>query len=386
MPAIKQVNYFNSGSQPLALKVIMWNLLLELETRTPILQRSTTAGVFPQGTNRFPIPIPNNIIVYDINAPTVQDLQPNAVEGQINKYASVRIGASSLATDYSMAELLDSHLKPAVSAIASKIEDDAVAVMCQTPIQYATKVSTEFSFQDMITGMNAMEKMGYSQEAHPMYCTLSTAHMSLMNSANILGFANAQTQEALRTGSIGQTLGFEVTRSHNIPVKTKGTTVIPTWTASNLYGSILTKGSTFLVIYNANNTTLVNGDSIYVPKSDSWHTITNVTSPTTGYRGLTINPPLQDDLVLNDVVMVQDYGGNRSLFYSKTSLVYATMVPPVVDQGYGGGIMSTVSDPKTGLSLRLREYMDPDSAKKILALDVFYGIVAVQPAIQIIGG
>jgi hypothetical protein len=382
----KFINYFNNNLSPLALKEILYNLLLEMVTHTPIIQRSTHVGPLPQGTNKFSIPVPNNPIVQTTFGGPPQDLLANTIEGVIDNYSQVSLASSSILTDIPMQQLLDFHLKPAVRALALNIETKASEMLGRSPYQYSTISPTSFAFGDVINGMTALNSLGFDSSTHPLYFTLSLGHAkTFLELDRVTGHTSLLTQEALRTGAIGQTLGFEFTRSNSIPIKTKGNVTTSLWTISNLYSGGLTAGSSTVTLYSTTNTTPVVGDSIYIPLANSWHYIKTVTSPAASYRTVTIDPPLQSNSLLNDSVQVLDYGGNRSYAYTKTSLVFASMVPPVVGQEYGGGLMSTITDPGTGLSLRMGEYYDNSTGKKVLRFDVHFGMVLVQPSIQIIG-
>lgn len=392
----KFTNYFPVDG--LRLSKLLEDGLWLLESNLHIAGRVWRDALLPSGTDEIRIPLPNKPVVTDISNETPQTLVPNALSFKINKAKRVQLCTTAVAASLPYEKLLALHVRPAMVALAEEVEKDVIAALGMSPFMVPTQTTTGIAFRDLTNCIAKMSDLGYSAPMHQLHFTLSTPHRAAFSDLpQITSESGHLTHLALMTGAIGQTMGVQVSSSPYIPPITGlAANSSGVLTLTNVaYAPV--PGTSKITVYSTTLLpNLIVGTSIYVPRTDSWHTVTGLSAvnvPTTYYRELTVYPPVQERTnpavpwATTDSFLYYTYVGQRSFLYNPHSVLTAYQALEPFPSSLGGGDMQTIISPANNLSLRLIQTYEPRQARRCLYIEILYGVSPGNAGtVQLVGG
>ena len=302
-----------------------------------------------------------------------QNVEASGIEMRLDYWKEVKFSLTDKELTFTGEEIIKEHIRPAVYALSKDIDSklnglaefvpwfvDAQAV---TSIDDLTGVS-----QVMFENRVPMDDGNLSLEVGS---TLRAGFQKLFSSNNLAG---AASQEVLKTGHIGNWLGFELFGNQNVGAHVKGTCSV---TALAVNGAFA-KGATVINLDAAAVTgTLALGDSFAIAGDAQRYVVVNsapVTASGNAFTGVQVYPPLAQAVADNAVVTVSLMNFTNSVAFHTNA--FALGMAPLSDIGeqLGNARVASVVDPKSGLAMRSRIWYAPDASAVKVALDVLYAV------------
>jgi hypothetical protein len=172
---------------------------------------------------------------------------------------------------------------------------------------------------------------------------------------------------------------------------TSGTVVSAETDVAGTVNGAHSKGGTTLAVEDFSLVeTFAEGDSIVIAGNTQRYVITADATLAAGAGTLSIAPPLVQDYADTTVVNAETIGAANyadryyaNLLFHKNAFAFATA--PLPETGHGAGArMATITDPRTGLSLRIRFAYDDAPAKVLVTLDILYGVKCLDPNLAVV--
>jgi len=302
-----------------------------------------------------------------------QNVEASGIEMRLDYWKEVKFSLTDKELTFTGEEIIKEHIRPAVYALSKDIDSklnglaefvpwfvDAQAV---TSIDDLTGVS-----QVMFENRVPMDDGNLSLEVGS---TLRAGFQKLFSSNNLAG---AASQEVLRTGHIGNWLGFELFGNQNVGAHVKGTCSVAALAVNGAFA----KGATSINLDAAAVTgTLALGDSFAITGDAQRYVVVNstgVTASGNAFTGVQIYPPLAQAVADNAVVTVSLMNYTNSVAFHTNA--FALGMAPLSDIGeqLGNARVASVVDPKSGLAMRSRIWYAPDASAVKVALDVLYAV------------
>jgi hypothetical protein len=174
--------------------------------------------------------------------------------------------------------------------------------------------------------------------------------------------------------------GFNLFSSQNRPTHTPGTMADPVGAITGAHAA----GVTSLTIGSVTaSSTVKAGDFVTITNVTQRYVITaDATASGGGSIVVSISPPLQVALAGAEVatIDVEATKVKNSLFFHSEYMAFAMgPLPEYADVLDKGATIATVSDPRTGLSVRTSYGWNQASKKMLFSVDVLYGIKVLNP-------
>ncbi len=176
------------------------------------------------------------------------------------------------------------------------------------------------------------------------------AETNLLLNTNILQADQSGSDDAIVKGSIGRKLGFDWSMDQNVTSYTPGTGWVTGWALSTVGGAV---GDTTLNILNATASgTIKIGDIFTVAGRAQQHVVTaNATASATVARLISFYPALLTAAATADAITVIGTAYVAHLAFHPNAIVWASR--PLGDVEVPGNLVQSMSDPQTGITLRL---------------------------------
>jgi len=320
---------------------------------------------------------PGTFIAQDAPS-TDQNIETSYVEMKLDQRKEVKFSLTDKELSFTGDQIITDHIRPAVYAIAKDIDTKLNSLAAYVPWYVDAQATTAI---DDLTGLSqvmfdnkvAMDD-GFLQLE--VGSTMRAGFQKLFASSNLAGQAS---QELLKTGHIGNWLGYEIFGNQNVSAHAKGTCS----TAALAINGALPKGSTLINIDAVAVTgTLLLGDTFSIAGDTQRYAVVNaaaVTAAANAFSGVQIYPPLAQAVADNAVVTMSLMNFTNNIAFHRNA--FALAMAPLSDVGeqLGNARVATVSDPKTKLAMRSRIWYAPDTSSVKVALDVLYGVKCLDP-------
>ena len=307
-----------------------------------------------------------------------QNIDTSYIEMKLDQWKEVKFSLTDKELSFTGDQIITDHIRPAVYAIAKDIDTKLNSLAAYVPWYVDAQATTAI---DDLTGLSqvmfdnkvAMDD-GFLQLE--VGSTMRAGFQKLFASSNLAGQAS---QELLKTGHIGNWLGYEIFGNQNVSAHAKGTCS----TAALAINGALPKGSTLINIDAVAVTgTLLLGDTFSIAGDTQRYAVVNaaaVTAAANAFSGVQIYPPLAQAVADNAVVTMSLMNFTNNIAFHRNA--FALAMAPLSDVGeqLGNARVATVSDPKTKLAMRSRIWYAPDTSSVKVALDVLYGVKCLDP-------
>ena len=323
---------------------------------------------------------------------TVQDLKTESLNLTLNQYYEVKFGVTDREIAQGGKRIIDEHMPSAVYAIASRINTDLAALCNSVPWSYSE--SSSFGTTDILAARKILRDNAGTAVDNP-----GMIHMAVDSAmeADLLGldvFKDASVQGVnpntpLMTGTLGTRWNTEFFPCAGLPEHTSGTVIAGSDQAGALTADVLKGATTIAVGSFASGETFKAGDSIVIAGSTQRYAIIEDVTLTGGAGTLSISPMAQQAYTSGDVVTAEKdsstvHAGSyyaNPLFHRNAFCIAFAPLPQDVDPNVS---MATVTDPQTGISIRVRKFYYDSTATNTLTFDVLYGVACLDPNLAVI--
>lgn len=304
----------------------------------------------------------------------------------------VDIGFTSADLKLNIDDFSNRYIKPAIATVANKIDYDGLQLYKEVYNQVGTPGTTPATLLPFLMGGVKMTNAGAPVDGQRYSCVNPLTEAVMVNAHTGLFNPNAAISEQYMKGKMGTAVGFEWNMDQNVAVHTHGTATAATTTTAD--GTL---GATTIAVATGTGTTFAVGDtfnfeavnavnpqnrmSVGLPQD---FVITAVAA-----NSISFQPPLNfsgqfqniDAKPLSgcDVTPVNTTASKQSpqsLLYHRNAFTLGTADLPLPG---GVDMAARVSDPETGLSIRMIRAYDIVSDLWPCRLDILYGWKTVYP-------
>jgi len=338
---------------------------------------------------------PSSLSVTTGGSSTVQDLSTNSIDITVDQWKQVRFGLTDKELAYTGDQIVQTHIQPAIYALANNIETALTGLYAYVPWSY--DIASTVTAADIIgTRKILRDQAGPLVDTDMVHfgidSTLEASFLGLgiFHQAYVTG--GAENQSALMHGHLGTRFGVEHFVQQTLTSHTSGTVVSATNDVAGVLAATGTIRATTISVSGLTGTeTLAAGDSFVIAGNSQRYVVTAAATLTGGANAsISIYPALKQQYASGVAVTFETISSTNyadkyyaNIMFHRNAFAFATA--PLSELGNGAGAnMKTVTDPRTGLSIRARLAYDDDSAKVVVTLDILYGVKCIEPNLAVI--
>lgn len=260
----------------------------------------------------------------------------------------------------------------AFRAIANEVENDLwVAAYKGASRAYGTAGTTPFGTANDFSDFANLRNILVTNGAPPFDLHLGLGHEAITNiqakQSSLFKANEAGSDELLRTGSIGNVLGFAIHESHPITTVTKGT-----GTSYQTNGSTLAVGATDIVVDTGSGTILA-GDIITAAGDTNKYVVNSALAS----NSLSIGRPGLRSTLADNVALTVGNNAVRNIGFHRNALHLVMRPPSVFDEGDLAASRTLVRDPISGLVFDVAVYIQYYQIS--IEVSAVWGVEAVMP-------
>lgn len=348
---------------------------------------------------------PVRYTVSDGPALNIQDQSDQSVALTLDSQKHVGFQFSSKELSLNIEEFSDRYIKPAVCAIANKIDLDGLGMYKQVYNSVGTPGTTPATFLAMVQAGTKMSEFGAPVDDQRSICFNPDASGTMADALKGLFQSQDQIKKQYEKGLMGMAAGFKIKMDQNVRQHSVGSHAGSPLTngAGQSGASLVTDG------WTSGAVTLKEGDiftiaDVYSVNPQSRESTGNLqqfvvtadVSDVSGDMTIAISPSISAsgqyqtvDALPADGKAITVLGTASTLYPQNMAFHKDAFVLGMADMPLPGGVdmASRVSDPDSGLSIRLVRAYDINNDTFPVRLDVLYGWKAVYPelACRIVG-
>ena len=261
-------------------------------------------------------------------------------------------------------------LAAAVDVLARTVNEAIFAMYAEVPY-----------FSGMLTSTNGRDKKDLIEARRALHSRKVRGDRNLVltsdTEADLLGiFTVGYEQPAEKEGIIGRRFGFDIYSDVQAPMHFSGTASVSNAIKTSVAGNV---GSSLLVLSGAGaNATFVKGDILTVAGTDQMFAVTaDIAADEDGAVAVAVTPAITQAIASGtSVSVVGDHPVD--LAFSKTAFMIAfrQLEPPANAPGV---TMGSMTDPETGITLRLLSWYNASTESTHWKLETLFGTKAVAP-------
>ncbi len=309
---------------------------------------------------------------------TAQDIETSGVSIKLDNWREVKFKLSDKELAFTTEQIIAEHIAPAAYALADDLDGKLTGLYKTIPWYYdlaSTTVVTDITgpYQVLFDNNVPMDNLHYMINGK-----LQNGFQSL-SAFNQAYAAGQQGLDTLQRGSLGNKFGFEIFANQNVKTHTSG---VAADSVGAMNAEVLKGGTTIVVKSVTNAGTFKAGDTLVIAGNTQRYVITaDATVDTT--VSLSIFPALVADAAADAVVTINlKTGVGENLAFHRNAFALATA--PLSDIGAQlGAKVASITDPKSGLSIRSRLYYVGNSSEVHVALDWLYGFTTLDPNLAV---
>lgn len=308
---------------------------------------------------------------------TAADLDTGSEQIQLAYWREVKFKLTDKELAFTSEKIIDDHIRPAAYALADDIDQKLAALYKDVPWYYDIADTTVVAD---ITGVKKVmfdNAVPFDGRVHYMIGGALQKGLEDLSAFTQWQGAGPAGAEAQRTGSLGMKYGFELFANQNTPSHTAGTCADATGAID--LGAGYDKGDTTVHIDGVTDGGDWNiGDSFVIAGNSQRYAVTADVTFTGGEGDVSFTPGLAADVADDAVVTGRVDSHVANLAFHRNAFALALAPLPEMARELGARV-KTVTDPKTGLTLRSRIYYVGNSSEVHVALDVLYGVKTLDP-------
>jgi hypothetical protein len=334
------------------------------------------------------IPLPASMIAEDVvpsNIPSVgQNITPKSISLKLDGWIKSGFPLTDLEYTSVMDGVVPVQLKEAARAIANRVDTDlwsmyksvpnVIGTAGQVPFQNVTPPTQTYHLLNAAKESRRILNLNRALQNDRIMLLGVEAEANASALPQFLSAADSGSTETIREGRIGYKYGFDWFMSQNSPLHANATT-----------GTVVTNGSpptvngvgaTTLVVSGA--TAIGIGDKFSIAGDTTQYTI-NAGSSTTNWL---IYPALKVAPATSTAITIYDSGASGadvSLAFHPMAFAFANR--PLIDVMANGNTIQTLTDPDSGLSMRLE--IVRQNKQTLVELDFLYGYTPLLPELAV---
>lgn len=265
----------------------------------------------------------------------------------------------------------------AIRSLTNQIETDLAALQSTFSRAYGTAASTPFgtagNFTDGSNALKILKDNGAPQSGNNLVVDTTCG-------ANFLGKQGTYNTQGdnsiLRQGVFQTVAGMDIRESGQIVTQTAGAMASATTTAA-----ALTVGQTVLPLATAGTGVVAAGDTFTLANDTNKYVITSVSfagaNPASGDT-ITIAEPgirVAQSAAARAITVIATSA--RNMCFNRSALVLATRLPERPAQGDMAIDVTTITDPRSGLSFEVSVY--PGYRKLLYEVGIVWGVKNIKP-------
>lgn len=333
------------------------------------------------------IPVPGSFTAQD-GPSTAQDITASNIQIELASLKEVKFALTDKELTYSGERIVNEHVRPAVYALADKIDQDVAAQFKNVPWYFDW--TGPAAVGDITTARRILfdNKVPLSDEALMHFMASGQIEKELLDLAAFSqnqGAGQAGIDAQMR-GYLGKRYGFNFFANQNAPSITSATVADLAGAVNN--GAGYAAGIKTMAIDGLSaSAALVIGDIVVVTSHTQQYVLSaDVTLDGTGAGSISFygSPSVQGGglesaVVDNQVITIVKAGGSgatkvNSLAFHQNAFALAMAKLPDFYDGQGVRVFATPVDPTSRLSVRARTWAAPGEDKFYVALDCLYGV------------
>jgi hypothetical protein len=320
---------------------------------------------------------------------TAQDITPTMINMTLANYRDVKFAVTDRQWTQGGDAFIRDHIRPAAVALANDI-DTKLNELTSFVGPHVVAGASEMDLADLANAQKVMFDNNCPEDESETFFEIDGGQRAALSQIPAIAQwqgAGPQGAETQRRGALGMIHGANFFANQNIGTFTSGTS---TDVAGTINDAATTIGQTTVAIdalgtgtFTAGDTFTVAGDStvyaIEVGGTISGNALTVTISP-----GFVVAPADNAVVTLSHGSAAATAQRNACRFHRNA---FALAMAPLPDyknffdggENSKGGNYATVQDPITGLTLRMRVYLLPDSAELRVAIDCLYAVKVLDP-------
>lgn len=331
----------------------------------------------PQGKgDTIQIRRPSTFVAEDAPS-TAQDLNTGQVSITLDQWKEVKFKLTDKDLSLTNERIIADHIRPAAVALADKIDTTLAGLYIDVP--WVSPMTATPVLGDLSKIRRIQFENGVPLNRGLMHFMIDGAtEVAFLDALAASGQQRDTQNPALRAASLGELFGYEVWANQNTPLHTSGV-------AADAIGAV-DFGSGTTAVYAAgvstihidgitSGATLLEGDTFVFAGHSQRYVLTEDADETTGDADITFAPPLVQAVDEDEVVTFTITGAAKAQNLAFHRNAFALAMAPLSSMGNElGARIASVTDPKTGLSLRSRVYYQGNDSEVHVALDCLYGV------------
>lgn len=312
------------------------------------------------------------------NAPSsAQDLATETVTITLNQWKEVKFTLTDKELAFTTDRIIQDHIRPAAVALADNV-DQALAGLYDDIPWYHTLAATP-TVADVTGARRVLFDNKVPLNVGDVFCMANGKLESEL--LNLTAFTQQQGAGALgvesqMTGYLGRRYGADFFANQNVQSHTS-TGITASAPKVDGGGSAVAAGTSTLTIDDTTLTGAVAvGDILEISGVTQKFVITAAATASGNAVSCAIAPALPSAVADDTAVDFVQADASENMMYHRNAFALVTAPLPRIGDGAGARIAS-VTDPKTGLSLRSRIYYDGANSAVYVALDILYGVITL---------
>lgn len=335
---------------------------------------------------------------------TVNDVSAEYADITLDTWREVKFGLTDKELAFTGERIIRDHIAPATYALAHYIESAMTGLYKYIP--WSTNIATPSS-TSIVNARKVLRDVGGDIVDRDLVhfaidSTLEAAFLNstIFHSASLTG--EGANKDALMRGSLGTRFGVEHFVQQTLGSHTSGTVVSIATGDSDKLGALAAAGAKGATTINLGSLdadpgtqTIAAGDSLVIAGNTQRYVCTSTATLTGGANAaVAIFPALVQAYDSGAVVTFEtpattsgseNYADayNYNIMFHRNA--FALALAPLSEIGNDAGAkMATITDPRTGLSIRSRLAYDDTYAKVVITLDVLFGVKCLDPNLAVI--
>jgi hypothetical protein len=299
-----------------------------------------------------------------------QDINAGEVQITLDQWFEVKFGLTDKELTFTTSQIIDEHIRPAAYALADKI--DSQLCLLYRDIPWSNTNGSPLVPGDITANRRILNVNQAPTDMRHLMLSPTQEEEALNQSAfSQWQGAGDQGVETQMRGTLGMKYGYEVFMNQNVQSHTTGVSA----DATGALTADAAKGATTISFDSVTSGgTFKKGDSFVLAGNTQRYVFTADFTATGGAAtGVGIFPPLVQAYSTGAVITITLLGGEQGLGFHRNA--FALAMAPLTEIGNGlGAQISTVSDPKTNLSLRSRLFYEGNDSKVFVSIDALWGV------------
>lgn len=309
-----------------------------------------------------------------------QNTATESVQIRLNQWKEVKFAITDAELAYSGEQIINDHIRPAAYALADNIDNALADLYIYVGNYYNCAAAASEALTD-ITGPRKVlfdlgVPIGDAENMHYMIgSTMEAGFLGLSAFAQHQGAGDVGVETQLK-GTLGYKFGVEIFANQNVNSHTSGACAD---TAGAIAGDEVA-GATDITIDDLTDThTVKAGDMFTIAGDTTKYAFTaDGTVASNALTDIGISPALKADAAEDAVVTIVATDHTANMMFHKNAFALAMAPLPSMANELGAKV-ATVTDPKSGVSVRSRLYYDGEDSAVYVALDVLYGVKCLDP-------